>query len=171
MLKWISSGSLLFELICIPRGKGWLWQINRVFVNRATVWWQRDDHARCSPNLLRCIRGWALKRRQAVIFGQANGLFLTSAEQNSAICCGESLSAPRPSIWNREWTNSNLRAALSSWVQGCRTWTFCYSPWPPPSHPSTPTYYHLVIFSCIAQCPKSQICLTGLYNLYSTENT
>lgn len=78
---------------------------------------QSDDHARHSPNLVRCTQGWELKRRQAVIFGQPNGLFLTSAEHNSAICCRESLLAPHPSLWSREWANGNLRAALSSWVQ------------------------------------------------------
>lgn len=103
----------------IQQGWRWIKQTNNcfIFVNRATVWLQSDDHARHSPNLIRCPQGWALKRRQAVIFGQANGLFLTSAEHNSAICCRESLSAPCSSLWNREWTNGNLRAALSSWVQ------------------------------------------------------
>lgn len=46
------------------RQRGW-----RLFpVNRAAVWLQSDDHALPGPNLVRCTQGWALKRRQAVIF-------------------------------------------------------------------------------------------------------
>lgn len=99
------------------------------FHHIATVWWQSGDHVRHSPSLVRWTWGCALKRRQAVIFGKANGLFLTSAEHNSAICCRESLSAPHLSLWNREWTNGNLRDALSSWVQDWAHGPFAIHPW------------------------------------------
>lgn len=90
MLKWHQSNSLITE--------------------------QRSWHGH-SPNLFRCAQGWALKRRQPVICGQPNGLFLTFAQHNSAICCGKSLSASRCSLWSWGRTNRTMRAVLSSWVQ------------------------------------------------------
>lgn len=100
---------------------------------------QSDDHAMHSPNLVRCTQGWALKRRQA------NGLFLTSAEHNSAICCRESLLAPRSSLWNREWTNGNLRVALSSWIQDWAHMDLLLFSLAS-SYPPAPSSYHLCQF-------------------------
>lgn len=86
-----------------------------IFVNSGliTVW------SSLSPSLVRCIQGWAPERRQAVIFGEANGLFLTSADHNSAICCGESLLTARLSLEHRmdKWHPESYTQQLE-----CRSW-------------------------------------------------
>lgn len=120
-----------------------------------TVWLESDDHARHSPSLVRCVQGWALKRRQAVIFGQPNGLFLTFAGHNSAICHRESLSVSHSSMELKMAAWGSYSAA-EYWT-GC-TWTlllfvtylFLIAP-TPPLHSTLFYFIQLSVFKNLPQ--------------------
>lgn len=100
----------------------------------STVWLQSDDHARHSPNLVRCTQGWALKRRQAVIFlVRLMGYFspLQSITLPSAAGSLSQRIAPLSGPGNGQMATWEPHSAAE--YRTGRTWTLCYSPSPHPT--------------------------------------
>lgn len=101
-------------------------------------------------------------------FGRANGLFLTSAEHNSAICCRESLSAlvplsleQRMDKWQPESSTQQLSTGLGSHGLSFSAPSPHPTSWSPRGSPS-PCFCPFNTSS-----PVSQLCLKGLCIVYS----